>query len=78
MDRRGYVREGYHADLVLVNPNHPWSVDKGNIRYKCGWSPFEGQTFQAKIHSTIVSGQLVYHQGIIDESIRGQRLQFSR
>ncbi|MEM7656080.1 MAG: dihydroorotase [Bacteroidota bacterium] len=78
LDRRGYVREGYHADLVLVNPNHAWTVEKGNIRYKCGWSPFEGQAFQAQVHSTIVSGQLVYHQGIIDESIRGQRLQFSR
>lgn len=78
IDRRGYVREGYHADLVLVNPNHPWAVQKGNIRYKCGWSPFEGTTFQSQIHSTIVSGQLVYQQGMLDESIRGQRLRFNR
>ncbi len=78
IDKRGYLREGYHADLVLVDPKAPWVVNKENIRYKCGWSPFEGQTFQAQVHSTMVSGKLVYQQGRLDDSARGQRLSFSR
>ncbi|MEM9985493.1 MAG: amidohydrolase family protein, partial [Bacteroidota bacterium] len=78
IEKRGYLREGYFADLVLVDPQAPWTVSKENIRYKCGWSPFEGQTFQAQVHSTIVSGNLVYQQGRLDDRIRGQRLSFSR
>ncbi len=73
---RGYIREGYHADLVLVDMNDPWTVHTENILYKCGWSPLEGQTFQAKVKHTIVSGQEVYANGVIDQSIRGQRLAF--
>ena len=75
---RGYLREGYHADLVLVDPQATWTVERSNLRYKCGWSPFEGQTFQHQVHSTVVSGKLVYHLGKIDESVRGQRLTFDR
>lgn len=76
VDKRGYIREGYHADLVLVDMNDPWTVHTDNILYKCGWSPLEGQTFQAKVKHTIVSGQEVYANGVIDQSIRGQRLAF--
>ena len=78
IDRRGYIREGYHADIVLVNPAAPWTVSKENILYKCGWSPFEGTTFSSSVHSTIVSGQLVYQQGQLDDSVRGSRLAFDR
>ncbi len=73
---RGYIRKGYHADLVLVNLNDAWEVNKENILYKCGWSPFEGQIFKSKVKKTIVNGQLVYNDGVIDDSIRGQRLEF--
>ncbi len=78
IQKRGYLREGYHADLVLVDPNANWTVDRSNIRYKCGWSPLEGQQFSHQVHSTIVSGQLVYHNGEVNERIRGQRLAFDR
>jgi len=78
IDRRGYLREGYHADLVLVDPQAPWQVSRDNLHYKCGWSPLEGQTFQHQVHSTIVSGELVYQQGKFDEQKRGQRLGFAR
>lgn len=63
IDRRGYVREGYYADLVLVNPAMPWNVKKENILYHCGWSPFEGQTFRSRVAYTFVNGALVYQQG---------------
>ena len=75
---RGYLREGYFADLVLVNPNHPWTVEKGNILAKCGWSPFDGTTFKARVTHTVVSGELVYKEGTLDQSKRGQRLTFKR
>ncbi len=74
---RGYIREGYWADLTIVDPDRPWTVSKENILYKCGWSPFEGVTFDAAITHTIVSGQLVYENGRFDESVRGKRLTFS-
>ena len=73
---RGFIREGYHADLVLVDPNAPWTVSKENILYKCGWSPFEGQTFQSKVTHTFVNGKLVYEDGRFDEAVKGQRLLF--
>ena len=75
---RGFIREGYFADLCLVDPNSPWTVKPENILYKCGWSPFEGTTFSHKVDSTIVSGKLAYHQGKIDDSVRGKRLRFER
>ena len=76
--KRGYIREGYYADLVLVDPKKSWQVEKANLLYKCGWSPLEGQVFQHQIHSTIVNGQLAYHQGKVDETIRGMRMEFDR
>ncbi|MBS1520566.1 MAG: dihydroorotase [Bacteroidetes bacterium] len=78
VDRRGYVREGYWADLVLVDLNNPWNVNKSNILYKCGWSPFEGDTFRSKIMHTLVSGNLVYSNGSIIEGKSGIRLNFNR
>lgn len=78
IDRRGYIREGYHADLVLVDANKPTKVTKENIWYKCGWSPFEGHTFGASITHTFVNGHLAYNNGTIDESQLGQRMLFLR
>jgi dihydroorotase len=75
---RGYIREGYHADLVIVDLNQPCKVDKSNVLYKCGWSPFEGTTFHSSVLKTFVNGNLVYDQGRFDESFRGQRLMFER
>jgi dihydroorotase len=75
---RGFVREGYHADLVLVDPNNPWVVSKDNILYKCGWSPFEGHRFGAKVIRTYVNGELVYENGKVSDIIAGQRLSFKR
>lgn len=75
---RGYIREGYFADLVLVDLDKPYTVQQENILYKCGWSPLEGFTFPATITHTFVSGHLVYENGRFDESQKGQRLQFNR
>ncbi len=78
IDKRGYIDEGYWADLVLVDLEEKWQVRKDNIYYKCGWSPFEGHTFRGKIKSTIVSGHLAWHEGRFDESASGKRLVFNR
>jgi dihydroorotase len=74
---RGYIREGFYADLVLVDPHAPWTVDKSNILAKCGWSPFEGQRFNAKVTDTWVSGHRAYTAGAINESRNGMRLAFN-
>jgi dihydroorotase len=74
---RGYIREGYFADLALVNLNSPWTVSKDNILYKCGWSPFENTEFQSAVTHTFVNGNLVYLNGKFDEQVRGQRLNFN-
>jgi dihydroorotase len=76
--KRGFIREGYKADLCLVDPHRPWTVSKENILYKCGWSPFEGDTFSSKVVKTIVNGTIVYDDGIINEDYRGERLLFDR
>ncbi len=75
---RGYIREGYYADLVLVNPNTPTKVQKGNLLYTCGWSPFENTVFQSSVSHTIVNGKIVYQQQQINEGVNGQRLKFLR
>ena len=75
---RGYVREGYYADLVVVDLDKPWVVEKNNILYHCGWSPFEGETFKSSVVKTFVNGNLVYNSGIFDEKHRGMRLEFDR
>lgn len=71
---RGFIREGYYADLVLVNPNASWTVSKDNLLYKCGWSPMEGETFSHKVEKTFVNGHLVYDNGVFDEEYRGKEL----
>lgn len=78
VEKRGYIREGYWADIALVDLNSSWVVDKSNILYKCGWSPFEGTTFRSKITHTIVSGNLVYEGGKLIEGVNGKRLGFER
>ncbi|RWU04927.1 dihydroorotase [Pedobacter chitinilyticus] len=78
LSERGFVREGYWADLVLVDLNDPFKVTKLNSLYKCGWSPFEGQTFGASITHTFVSGNLAYQKGKFMTSETGQRLTFNR
>ena len=75
---RGYIREGYKADLVLINPNAPWTVTKENIAYKCGWSPFEVTTFRARVTHTFVNGHLAYENGKIAKITNGERLTFNR
>ncbi|MBS1641891.1 MAG: dihydroorotase [Bacteroidetes bacterium] len=75
---RGYIKEGYYADLVLVDMHKPYTVNKENILYKCGWSPFENSTFPASITHTFVSGNLVYGNGAFNESYKGMRLKFNR
>lgn len=75
---RGYLREGYYADIVLVNMNKSWQVTKENLLYKCGWSPFEGHQFKANVEMTFVNGNMVYKAGKIIEGIGGKRLTFTR
>jgi dihydroorotase len=75
---RGFIREGYHADLVIVDMNKPSTVSKESILYKCGWSPLENFDFSASITHTFVNGQLVYDNGRFDESVKGERLRFER
>jgi len=75
---RGFIRKGYYADLVLVNLKKPWKVKKSNILYKCGWSPFEGQTFNSNITHTFINGHLAYKNGKFNEEKKGMRLKFSR
>ena len=76
--KRGYIREGYHADLVLVDMNKTATVTKENILYKCNWSPFEGHTFPASVRYTFVNGNLVYKDGKVNDAVKGQRLKFDR
>lgn len=75
---RGYIREGNYADLVLVDLNNAWKVTPENILYKCQWSPFENQCFKSKIVKTFVNGNLVYDNGIVNETSKGTRLKFSK
>jgi dihydroorotase len=78
VDKRGYLREGYWADVLIVDPDKKWTVAKENILYKCGWSPLEGHEFTGKVESTIVSGHLAWHDGKLNERKMGERLTFDR
>jgi len=78
IEKRGFIKEGYYADLAIVNPSKPWNVYKDNILYKCGWSPFEGTSFKSRISHTFVNGQLVYESAKVKEIKAAQRLLFDR
>ncbi len=78
IEKRGYIKEGYFADLVLVDLNNPWTVTKDNILYKCGWSPFEGATFKSRITHTFLNGTLVYHNAKFSAVKAAKRLTFNR
>ncbi|MEP0213147.1 MAG: dihydroorotase [Cellulophaga sp.] len=78
IEKRGYIKEGYFADLVIVDTNTPWQVSKSNILYKCGWSPFEDYTFKSKISHTFVNGHLAYENGVVSEEKNAHRLTFNR
>ena len=75
---RGYIREGYYADLAILDMNQPLSITRENTLYKCGWSPFEGYTFPASVHATILNGSLVYQDGNFLENPLGMQLEFDR
>ncbi|CAM1359368.1 Dihydroorotase [Tenacibaculum sediminilitoris] len=78
IEKRGFIKEGFYADLVLVDADKKWTVNKENILYKCGWSPFEGIEFSSQITHTFVNGNLMYHEGVFNEKIKGKRLLFNR
>jgi len=78
IEKRGFIKEGYYADLAIVNSTNPWSVNKDNILYKCGWSPFEGTNFKSRISHTFVNGQLVYENATVKDIKAGKRLLFDR
>ena len=78
IEGRGYIREGYYADLVVVDPSKSQTVSKDNLIFKCGWSPFEGETFSNVVEATYVNGNCVYHKGLIQETTVGSRLKFNR
>ena len=78
ISKRGFIREGYYADLVLVDLNRSWKVEKENILYKCGWSPFQGKVFKSKVTDTFVSGHRAFSEGKFNEEMKGQRLSFER
>ncbi len=78
VEKRGFIKEGYHADAVLVDINAPWTVNKDNIAYKCGWSPFEGTTFKSRITHTFINGSLVYKNFKFYDVKNAQRLTFNR
>ena len=77
IDRRGYIRPDYYADLVLIDPQKAWTVFPENILSKCGWSPFEGYTFHHAIETTFVNGQIVYQEGKVNDAIRGMEVRFN-
>ena len=78
IERRGYIRPGYQADLVMVRQDSPWTVSRDNILSKCGWSPMEGHTYSWQVERTFVNGHQVYELGRVDDSCRGQALTFNR
>ena len=78
IEKRGFIKEGYFADIVLIDMNKSQTVSKDNILYKCGWSPFEGTTFSSTITHTFVNGNLIYNNGVFNDEIKGKRITFNR
>jgi dihydroorotase len=76
MTKRGFIREGFYADLTLVDLNNKWSVSKDNILYKCNWSPLEGTLFQTKIEKTFVNGHLAFDNGTFHDHVKGKEIEF--
>lgn len=76
VDKRGFLRKGYQADIVIVRPHSPWRVDKNIIQSKCGWSPMEGHVYQWRVEQTFCNGHLIYNKGVLDDSYRGEKLSF--
>ena len=77
VNKRGYIKEGYFADLVILDPNKKQTISSDNILYKCGWSPFEGETFNSVITHTFVNGHLAYNNGNLDDSKLGMKISFN-
>jgi dihydroorotase len=73
---RGFIRKGYYADLVLIDPSETYTVTDKNILYKCGWSPFEGETFHNSINKTFINGQIAFEDGVVSEKLFGKALEF--
>lgn len=78
IEKRGYLREGYYADLALIRPNAPWKVERQNVLYTCGWSPLEGTAFNNRVEKTFVNGELVYSNGLVYDKRAGMRMSFDR
>lgn len=78
VQKRGFIKEGYYADVVLVDPKVSWEVTRESVLYKCGWSPFEGVAFSNAITHTFVNGNLMYNEGAFNEEVKGERLVFDR
>ena len=78
IEKRGYIKENYWADLLLIDLNYKWKVSPDNILYKCKWSPFENEIFHSAVSHTFVNGNLVYHDGKIIDSVLGKQLKFNR
>ncbi len=78
VEKRGFIRKGYFADLVVVDLNQAWTADQSNTLYKVGWSPFDGKTFKSKVLKTFINGTLVYDNGVLNDEYRGMRLSFDR
>lgn len=76
IDRRGYIRPGYYADLVLVDPSDKWTVTQDNLLYRCGWSPLEGQTFHRQVWKTYINGTQAYSNGMVNDAVRGKELKY--
>ena len=77
IEKRGFIKEGYFADLVLIDPEKSQTVSKENVLYKCGWSPLEGKQFKGKVLKTLINGHVIYDDGIVHEAGRGMRVHFS-
>ena len=78
VNKRGFLREGYYADIVLIDTNTPTLVTKKSLLYKCGWSPFEGQKFDNSINRTILNGNVVYEDGMVNSKPHGKKITFNR